>query len=378
MIADRAESAEVPPVRVNGRTLTNGIISATIDETGQVSSLQDCEVGHEACARRPHGARRPLNQLVLYGDRPRAWEAWDIDAEYEEKACPVDDPAEVWQVVEDGPLRAAIEVTRPLGQQSQIKQRYVLEAGSPRLDVRSRVEWHENRRLLRALFPVDVRSRRATYEIQFGHVERPTHRNTSWDRAMFEVCAHRWMDLSEPGFGVALLNDCKYGHSCHGQVMGLSLLRSPKFPDPQADTGPHEFTYSLMIHHGDWRAAGVDRQADALNDPLLACPLPPDQSGPIEGSWAPFVLRTAGAACVTVAALKRAEDDERLILRLVETHGGRGRLSIHWNLPVGEVEGVDLLERPASTAEVTHDPAARRTVVSLRPFQIVTLAAQLT
>lgn len=193
---------------------------------------------------------------------------------------------------------------------------------------------------------------------------------------MFEVCAQRWMDLSEPGFGVALLNDCKYGHSCHEGVLGLSLLRSPKFPDPEADMGTHEFTYSLMVHRGDWRAAGVDREAEGLNAPLRAVPLPAGQRGTLPPDWAPFVVEVDGAAGVTVSAMKRAEDDGRLIVRLVETHGGRGLAQIRWNLPVGEVEAVDLLERPMLLPGFTHDAQQQRTSIGLRPFQIVSLAAQ--
>jgi alpha-mannosidase len=376
-VVDRAAVSDVEPVRADGRTLSNGVIAATIDAAGRVASLEHIGLGREVCARRPDGTREPLNQLVLYDDRPRAWEAWDIDAEYEEKSFAVDGPAESWEIVSEGPLRAAIEISRPLGPNSRMTQRFILDAGSPRLDIQTRIDWHESRRLLRTLFPVAVRARRATYDIQFGHIERPTHGSTSWDRAMFEVCAHRWIDLSEPGFGVALLNDCKYGHSCRGHVMGLSLLRSSKFPDTQADMGTHEFTYALMPHDGNWRAAGVDRQAEALNMPLLARPLPPDQRGSITTRWAPFAISAAGAAGVEIAAVKQAEDDAHLIIRLIETHGGRGRAAIDWNLPVAGVQSVDLLERPLAIDGFRHAQDAKRTAFELRPFQIVTLAARL-
>src|SRR4030095_2727698 len=147
-------------------------------------------------------------------------------------------------------------------------QRFVLDAGSPRLDVRTVVDWHEHRKLLRVLFPTSIRAQEAAYGIQFGHIRRPTHQDDSWARAKFEVCAHRWMDLSESGGGLAILNDGKYGHSCRAGVMGLSLLRSTKFPDRDADMGEHQFTYSLMPHGGDWRSAGVEAEAEALNRPM--------------------------------------------------------------------------------------------------------------
>ncbi len=374
-VVERHQPTSITPVTVQGGTLSNGLLSATIDAVGQIVSLRRADSDREACARQANGTPAPLNQLVLYEDRPRFWDAWDLDREYLEKPTPVAGPAESWRVVESGPWRGVIEVSRSLGQSSRITQRFVLTAGAPRLDIQTTVAWHEERTLLRVLFPVDVRSRHATYEIPFGHLERATHRNTPWEQAMYEVCAHRWMDFSEPGFGVALLNDSKYGHSCHENVLGLSLLRSSNFPDPQADRGTHEFTYSVMPHAGDWRAAGVDREAEALNAPLWAVPLPAEQTGRFSGAWAPFTLETQGAAGVQVSALKRGEDDERLILRLVETHGGAGRVSIGWNLPATGVEPLDLLERPTVMTGFEHDARKGSTALEVRPFQIVTLAA---
>ena len=153
--------------------------------------------------------------------------------------------AESVEVVESGPLRAAVRVERRF-RGSWISQTYVLLSGSRRLDIETRVRWHERQVLLRALFPLRVRSHEATFETMYGVVKRPTHRNTSWDGARFEVCAHRFADLSEPGYGVALLNDGKYGHSARDNVLGISLLRGPLYPDPLADEGEHRFTYSLF------------------------------------------------------------------------------------------------------------------------------------
>ena len=151
---------------------------------------------------------------------------------------------------------------------STITQTMRLASGSRRLEFDTEVDWHERHKFLKVAFPVDVHASRATYEIQFGHLERPTHTNTSWDVARFEVCAHRWADLSEPGYGVALLNDCKYGYDIHGNVMRLSLLRAPGWPDPESDQGAHRFSYALFPHAGDLRAAGVVAEAEAFNLPL--------------------------------------------------------------------------------------------------------------
>lgn len=352
-----------------GRTLANGRIRVRIDDDGQIASLVHEGTGREACA----GAA--INRLEVFEDLPRMWDAWDIDPEAEEKPLDVVGRPDSIDVVEEGPHRCAIRVRRSVGEGSQIEQTYVLEAESPRIDVRTRVEWHEEHRLLRASFPVDVRSTRATYEIQFGHIERPTHRNTEWDRAKFEVCAHRWMDLSEPGFGVALLNDSKYGHSCHGSVMGLSLLRSPTWPDPDADRGTHEFVYSLMPHGGDWRAAGVHREAEALNAPLVVHGggvAGGDGSGR-NGAWSPFRISCDGGAGVEIAAVKPAEDGRGIVVRLVEVLGGRGRVTLAWSLPVARVEPVDLLERPTGREGCVHRPEGDETGVSIGPFEIVTL-----
>jgi alpha-mannosidase len=192
---------------------------------------------------------------------------------------------------------------------------------------------------------------------------------------MFEVCAHRWADLSERGAGLAILNDSKYGYSCHGGVLGLSLLRSTRHPDPEADMGAHEFTYSLMPHDGDWRNAGVDREAEALNTPPVAYRLNPGEPGPAGVAWAPFSISAQGGAGVAVAALKRREDGDGLVLRLWESHGGRGAATITWNIPVKQVAPADLLEAPLEHEGFAHGGAT--TKIPLRPFQIVTLSIRL-
>ena len=173
---------------------------------------------------------------------------------------------------------------------------------------------------------------------------------------------------------MALLDDCKYGHSCAGNVMGLTLLRSPKHPDPEADMGVHEFTYSLMPHGGDWREAGVDREAERLNNPLIARTLPAQQQGQWQGSFAPFSIETPGSAGLEVAAVKPAEDGEGLIVRLVETHGGRGEVQLRWNLPASDVKAANLLEQRTHVPSLQHDAKERLTRFYIKPFEIVTLA----
>lgn len=370
----RAVANAWPPAACDGRTLSNGLLAATIDEAGRIASLR-CN-DREVCAVDHAGARTPINQLVLYEDRPRSWEAWDIDADYELKPALIDLPAERIEMFDRRPMRAEIIVERSLGRASRITQRYRLDQGSPRLDVITRIDWREEYRLLRALFPVNVRSRFATYDIQFGHIQRSTTRNTSIEQAMYEVCAHQWMDLSEHDFGVAILNDGKYGCSCDGHVMGLSLLRSPKWPDPNCDIGVHEFIYSIMPHAGGWREAGVDHQAALLNTPLFVAA---GGVGDIDAHWSPFRMSGDGARGVNIAALKPAHDpsDARIILRLIETHGGSCVIDLDWTLPVRSIASVNLLEQPLLSDGVQHNASRRRTSIALKPFQILTLAITL-
>ena len=214
---------------------------------------------------------------------------------------------------------------------------------------------------LRALFPLRVRSHEATFETMYGIVKRPTHRNTSWDEARFEVCAHRFADLSEPGYGVALLNDGKYGNSARDNVLGISLLRGPLYPDPLADEGDHTFTYSLFPHPGDWTVARVTREAHSLNSPLVV-----NNGGAQPAGYG--LLDTEGVE-LALGALKPAGDGRGDILRLYEPHGARGDCTLRFAHPVATVRRTNLLEEPEGAVEIS-DGAVRLTI---RPFEVVTL-----
>ena len=213
-----------------------------------------------------------------------------------------------------------------------------------------------------------MHSHEATYETLYGVTRRPTHRNTTWDAARYEVSGHRFADLSEPDYGVALLNDAKYGYSAHGNVLTLSLLRGPLYPDPGADEGFHAFTYSLFPHPGDWTEGNVVTEAFALNSPLIAVPTAGDGShGAID-----HFLALDGLS-LSLGSLKRAEDGDGLILRLHEPHGNRGRATLRFPMPLSRIERVNLLEELAeSPAPVLADD--RRAVhLDVRPFEVVSL-----
>jgi alpha-mannosidase len=367
-LLDTAPAAAAPaihggPLLVERAVLANDELRIELDERGEIAALFDRQAGRELIP-----AGRQANQLVLYEDRPLRWDAWDIDIFYEQKPYPVHDISD-WQIVERGPLRAAIELTRRCGQ-SEIRQRICLWRDSRRIDFVTTVDWHERQMLLRALFPLDLNATSATCEIQFGAVERPTHRNTSWDLARFEVCAQRWVDLGEGDYGVALLNNGKYGHSLRDNVLGLSLLKSPIFPDREADIGRHQFTYSLLPHAGDWRAAGVVRRAYELNAPLIAVPLPqrPDSDAPRQNSF----LSVAGDH-VVVETIKLADDGDGLIVRLYEAHNQRGQASLRFGRAVASAEETDLLERSRGPLAVDGDTVQ----VAVRPFEVKTLRVRL-
>ncbi len=228
------------------------------------------------------------------------------------------------------------------------------------------VRWHESNRLLKVAFPVDVRSLRATYEIQYGHVERPTHANTSWDVARFEVCAHRWADLSEPGYGVALLNDCKYGYDIADNVIRLSLLRAPTWPDPVADRGTHRFIYRLLPHVGDFRQAGVIDVGYDLNAPLTV--VPTDLHEGITGTS--DTLLSVDGANVVVEVVKEADDGSgALVIRLYEAWGRRGPVTVSAPWPIERATATDLLERHLEEIAVDGPTVT----FTMTPFEISTI-----
>jgi alpha-mannosidase len=352
------ETAGVGAKLVDGRVVVdNGLLRVEIGEDGTLHGIYDREACREVLAGR-------ANQLWAYTDKPRNWEAWDVDQGYEQEGEELSGVESV-EVVEDGPLRASVRVARSW-RGSTIMQTYRLLAGSRRLDVESYVDWHERRILLRTLFPLTVHSHESTCETMFGALRRPTHHNTPWDATRFEVSAHRFCDLSEPGYGVALLNDGKYGHSAKGNVVGISLLRSPLYPDPFADEGEHRFAYSLFPHPGDWTAAGVAREAFDLNAPLF--PVLAQGDALPQG----FSLLEAEGLELALGSLKLAEDEDSVILRLYEPHGARGECTLRFGRPVERVERVNLLEEAEGPIEV-HRGAVRLTV---RPFEVVTLRVE--
>ncbi|HEX6288547.1 MAG TPA: alpha-mannosidase [Herpetosiphonaceae bacterium] len=361
--AQTAASAEPAPLTITTERLENQFFRIDLDANGEIAALFDKRYDRDVLEP---GQR--ANQLIAFEDRPLNYDAWDIDIFYAEKPYPVQDVQRI-RVVESGPIRGGVEIVRRF-LQSTIRQRILIYSALPRIDFATEIDWHEHQMLLKASFPVAINTTRATYEIQFGAVERPTHRNTSWDVARFETCAHRWIDLSEGGYGVALLNDSKYGHDLHQSVMRLTLLKSGVNPDPNADQGLHRFTYALLPHAGDWREAEVVRRAAELNTPLLAY-RPQDSAAERSAHISTFVR--CDAAHVMLDTIKTAEDGDGLIVRFYEAHNQRGPVALTFAQPVTSAEACNLLEE--SIGDVELDGHTLR--FTIRPFEIRTLRVRL-
>ena len=344
-VFDRSALQAVAGLSVSPTRIENAHIAATIGPDGSIASLIHKATGREALAGRG-------NQLWAYPvDKPRNWDAWDLEEDYAERGEELT-ALESLDVLETGPHRASIRIVRKF-RASSIVQTLSLAANGKRLDIETELDWHDRRVLLRTLTPVNARSATGTFECAYGVVKRPTHTNTSWDAAMFEAPGHRFVDLSEPGFGVAVLNTAKYGHSVRGNVIGMSLLRSPVYPDPLADEGKQSFAYALMPHAGDWFEGGVREEAEDLNQPLLAAAA----SGLRAGQVTPIAVSGIDAA---FSGLKPAEDGDGLILRVYEPAGRRGDFRLILAEGWHEAGPVNILEEP-----MDRGPGA-----DLRPFEV--------
>ena len=334
-----------PGLSASDRHLENASVRVEVDSSGALTRVYDKVAGREVLAGRG-------NQLWAYVDKPRLYDAWEIDVSYADAGQELG-PAESIEVTEAGPHRAAIRVVRRF-RSSTIVQDVRLWASSPRVEFHTVIEWHDRHWLVKARFPLAIHAEHAIFETAFGVVRRPTHRNTSWDAAKFEVPGHRFADLSEAGYGAALLNDGRYGYHALGNELGISLLRSPVYPDPLADEGHHEFTYALFPHAGSWYEGGVLAEAEDLNRPLLSAAV----RAPGPASFQP--LRITGLP-LGLGALKTSEDGEDYVLRCYEPHGARGEVSL--DLPPGWLlaEELDVLERPAGEATLSFTPFQVRT-----------------
>ncbi|GAA2447356.1 alpha-mannosidase [Streptomyces mauvecolor] len=340
-----------------GFVLSNGLLRVEIDERGLLVSAYDMLAGREAIA-----PDSPANLLQIHPDFPNMWDAWDVDAFYRNT---VTDLVEAEEVA-PGEEGASVRVVRTFGS-SRVTQTLTLAPGSARLDIDTEVDWHETEKFLKLAFPLDVHAERYASETQFGHFYRATHTNTSWEAAKFEACNHRFVHLEEPGWGVAVVTDATYGHDVTRTVragdsgttttLRVSLLRAPRFPDPETDQGLHRFRHALVpgATIGD-----AVREGYGVNLPERTLP----GAGPVE----PLVVVDNDAVVVT--AVKLADDGSGdVVVRFHEAYGGRARASLTLGFSTEGVVATDLLERPLAEPE----PTEGLVEVTLRPFELRTL-----
>ena len=371
-----SESADVDvaPVWVErsddegGLRLDNGLVSVRLGADGSFVSVIDLATDREVIA--PGTA---CNLMQLHPDLPNAWDAWDVDRHYLRQVSNLEVMDSI-QVTEPGPLLGAVRIVRSFGS-SRLTQTVVLRAGSKRIDVENELDWHEREKLLKAAFALHLHAERATSEIQFGHLHRPTHVNTSWDFARFETYAHRWVHVGEPGFGVGLITNATYGHDAISTAgpdgngttttVRLSLVRAPRFPDPEADQGLHRFTYSLL--------PGADIEATIGEGYALNLPIRVVSGGDGPCIDPVFHVEGVNGSGATIEAVKAADDQSGdVIVRLYESLGGRATATLISSFPVVGVEIVDLLER-AVTGTAPLALHGRAVEVALLPFQVLTL-----
>ncbi len=367
----RAGSADASrsTVKATAESLENEFLRLVIDpKSGCMTSLFDKRSHAEtlAPAESDTGGPRDVvcgNLLQTFYDKPKDWDAWNIDADFEKQHWDLAQADEV-KLVESGPLRSVIRIKNHF-QNSTFVRNVTVYAGVPRVDVKMQAEWHEKHILLKVAFPLSGHSPKATYEIPYGSIERSTERNTPAEQGQFEVPALQWADISDAHHGFSLLNDSKYGYDAKGNVLRLSLLRSPEWPDPHADEGHHEFTYSLYPHAGTWREAQTVRRGYELNYGLFALQTANHQ-GALPGEHS---FLEVAADNVVVTAVKRAEDDGTLIVRFYEWAGRASDVKLQLPPGAASVEETDLMERPMGKLSVQSGAVS----VLTKPYEIKTV-----
>jgi alpha-mannosidase len=346
-------------LKVNGTTLENANLRVVVDaKTGCIASLYEKKAAFEALAPGACG-----NQLQAFKDLPKSYDAWNIDPGTLDQPPALLTQADAVEVVEQGPLRGIIRVTRHW-QNSKFVQQIVLNAGSDQAEVVNDIDWHENHILLKAAFPLSASAPFATYEIPYGSIERPTTRNNSWEKARFEVPALRWADEGDGQHGLSLINDSKFGYDAVGNLLRLTLLRSPTSPDPDADRGHQHFRYALYPHVGDWKQAMTVRHGYEFNEAPVAMQVAA-HAGAMPSK---FSFVTVSADNVVLSAMKKAEDSDALVFHMYEWAGKYGAVEL--KIPHGATGAAEtnLMEQPGGKALAIDNDRIR---VAIHPFEIL-------
>lgn len=343
-------------------TFADGIIETPfyhveLNEVGHMTSLVDKKADRQVLAK---GAK--ANVIQMFEDKPLAHEAWDIDIYYQEKMREVTDLTRM-EVTEKGPLHMVVRLEWNY-MNTKIKQDMTFYVEDKRIDFKTWVDFRERKQLMKVAFPVDIRSTYATYDVQYGNVQRPTHWNTSWDWARFETVAHKWVDLSERNYGVSLMNDCKYGHDIKNNVIRLTLLKSATHPDTEQDQGEHEFTYSLLPHEGSWVDADTEIRAYYLNNPLKV------EAGKAKEDVYSFL--NIDNKYIEVDAVKRSEDGKTLVIRCHEYTGGKQKATITLDAKVKGWQESNLMEKPEGDHFISE-----AITVEFGPYEVKTVLVEL-
>ncbi len=330
-------------IQVSADCIETPYYRISFNGNGEIASLYDRE------NRRAVDCGKPMNVFAAYEDKPQRFDAWDVDVYYKEKPyAPF--ALKSREVIREGE-RVIVRQSWTFNR-SVLNQDMILYAKSRRIDFVTEADWKEKQVFLKAYFPVDIHAQEATYEIQFGNIKRPTHTNTEWDFARFEVSGHRWADLSEADYGVAILNDCKYGYDIHENVLGLSLIKSAVRPDETADRKVHHFTYSLYPHRGDAEHSDVQQAAMNLNMPLLTGLAAGTDGG---AAFAEDSLVHTDCDHILIDTVKRAEDGDGIVVRLYEYRNSKGCANLLFGRPVKKIVETNLCEEGGEEIPVEND-----------------------
>lgn len=344
-------------LKSDDRHLENDLVRVTFHENGQISSIFDKGQMREVLQE-----NKNANVLMTYEDRPHNFDAWDVNNYYVEKSWEITDVSSM-ELIEQGPVRATIRVKRNY-LDSTIEQYISLLYNSSEVIIRNEIDWKENHIFMKSIFPVDIHTDEATYEIQYGNVKRKTHYNTMWDYAKFEVCMHKWIDVSEDDYGVSMMNDCKYGCHVHNGEIGISMLKSATYPNPDADKEHHSFVFSIYPHGGDWKTAGTVKKAYTMNNPMRAI-----VKGKAGGQLpAEYSLVSVDSDNAVIEVVKKSEEGDSLIVRLYETNNKRTKVNITFGMNIRKITECNMLEE--DEADTTFDGNTISFV--LKPYEIKT------
>ena len=349
-------------VQVKGLTAENDFFLLELDNAGRIVKLID-----KRADRQVFFENAPANEFQVFEDMPRVYDNWELAEYHKSKRTVLDDKADI-TVLDEG-CRRGFKICRTY-HNSTIEQRMYLYDSIARIDVEHDIHWEEKQQVMKIAFPTDINTATARYDIQFGSVERPTHQNTSWDEAKFEVCAQKWIDVSEYNYGVSILNDCKYGFNTEGNVMKLTVLKSGVYPNTQADVGEHTFSYAIFPHEGDFRAGGTVREAYSFNQPLSAVAVNANAAGALADT---FSFISTDLDNILIDTVKQCEDSDDVLVRLHDTFDCKTAPTVTFGVPVKTVAVADMMENTLYELTVTNNAVK----LPVKNFEIITLKVTL-